>query len=248
MWVFWWICAISQIKTFINRLGLSRCSIVLVCFIFSDCRALHEKEERPKGSLTRNQFFMIALTCSFAYYVLPGYLFPIVTSLSWICWIFPKSVLAQQLGSGLYGLGIGCLGIDWSTISSYLGSPLATPWFAVANVGVGFVLVMYVITPLAYWFNLYDAKTFPIFSEDLFTSSGQDYNITLIINSKFHLDLKAYEKYGPIHLSTFFAFTYGVGFAALTATVVHVSLFHGKYVISPWIHQIPWMQNQSKWN
>jgi OPT family oligopeptide transporter len=193
-------------------------------------RALHEKEERPKGSLTRNQFFMIALTCSFAYYVLPGYLFPMVTSLSWICWIFPKSVLAQQLGSGLYGLGIGCLGIDWSTISSYLGSPLATPWFAVANVAVGFVLVMYVITPLAYWFNLYDAKTFPIFSEDLFTSSGQDYNITLIINSKFHLDLKAYEKYGPIHLSTFFAFTYGVEFAALTATVVHVSLFHGKEI------------------
>lgn len=193
-------------------------------------RALHEKEVRPKGGLTRNQFFLIALTCSFAYYVLPGYLFPMVTSLSWICWIYPNSVLAQQLGSGLYGLGIGCLGIDWSTISSYLGSPLATPWFAVANVGVGFVLVMYVITPLAYWLNLYDAKTFPIFSEDLFTSTGQDYNISLIVNSDFELDLTAYEKYGPIHLSTFFAVTYGVGFAALTATVVHVGLFHGKEI------------------
>ncbi|KAH9311294.1 hypothetical protein KI387_026329, partial [Taxus chinensis] len=193
-------------------------------------RALHEKEKRPKGGLTRNQFFLLVLTCSFAYYVLPGYLFPMITSLSWICWIFPKSVLAQQLGSGLYGLGIGVIGIDWSTISSYLGSPLASPWFATANVAVGFVFVMYVMTPLTYWLNVFDAKTFPIFSEDLFTSSGQEYNISKIIDSNFHLDLKAYEEYGTLHLSTFFAMTYGVGFAALTATIVHVLLFHGKEI------------------
>ncbi|MCI28634.1 oligopeptide transporter OPT family protein, partial [Trifolium medium] len=41
------------------------------------------------------------------------------------------------------------------------------------------------------------------------------------------MDLAAYEKQGRLHLSTFFAMTYGVGFAALTATIVHVALFHG---------------------
>ncbi|XP_042479614.1 oligopeptide transporter 7-like isoform X2 [Macadamia integrifolia] len=193
-------------------------------------RALHEKEERSKGGLTRIQFFLIAFVCSFAYYVFPGYLFPMVTSLSWICWIFPNSVLAQQLGSGLYGLGIGAIGIDWATISSYLGSPLASPWFATANVAVGFVVVMYVLTPITYWLNVYKAKTFPIFSDELFTSTGQIYNITSIIDSNFHLDLEAYEKNGPLYLSTFFAMTYGVGFAALTATVSHVALFHGREV------------------
>lgn len=152
-----------------------------------------------------------------------------LTSLSWICWIFPKSVLAQQLGSGLYGLGIGALGLDWSTISSYLGSPLASPWFATANVASGFLLVVYVLTPLFYWLNVYKAKTFPIFSNELFTSTGQEYNITSIIDSNFHLDIAAYEKQGPLYLSIFFAMTYGVGFAALTATIVHVALFHGRY-------------------
>jgi len=199
-------------------------------FQFFHCRALHEKEERLKGGLTRNQFFVITLMCSFAYYIVPGYLFPMITSISWICWVFPKSVLAQQLGSGLYGLGMGSIGIDWSTISSYLGSPLASPWFAVANIGVGFVFFVYILLPLAYWFNLYDAKTFPIFSAGLFTSTGQDYNISRIVDSNFHLDLKAYDKYGPLHLSTFFALTYGVSFATLTATVVHVLLFHGKEI------------------
>ncbi|RDX76911.1 Oligopeptide transporter 7, partial [Mucuna pruriens] len=193
-------------------------------------RALHEKDERAKGGLTRSQFFVIAFLCSFAYYVVPGYIFQMVTSLSWICWLFPNNVLAQQLGSGLYGLGIGAIGIDWSTISSYLGSPLASPWFATANVAAGFVLVMYILTPLCYWFNVYNAKTFPIFSDKLFTENGEIYNITKIIDSNFHLDLAAYEQQGRLYLSTFFAMTYGVGFAALTATIMHVALFHGREI------------------
>lgn len=191
-------------------------------------RALHEKEERPRGGLTKNQFFLIAFTCSFAYYVLPGYLFPMLSSLSWVCWIFPASVLAHQLGSGLHGLGIGAIGLDWSSISSYLGSPLASPWFATANVAAGFALVMYVITPVAYWLNVYKAKTFPIFSDGLFTSAGQSYNISAIIDPNFQLDIDAYEREGPLHISTFFAVTYGVNFACLTATIVHVLLFNGR--------------------
>ncbi|CAL9082152.1 unnamed protein product [Musa acuminata var. zebrina] len=192
--------------------------------------ALHEKEERVKGGMTRNQFFMVAFVCSFAYYVFPGYLVSMLTSLSWVCWIFPQSILAQQLGSGLYGLGIGAIGLDWSTISSYIGSPLASPWFATANVAAGFVLIMYVITPISYWLNLYKAKTFPIFSDGLFTSTGQGYNISSIIDSNFHLDIMAYEKNGPLYLSTFFAVTYGIGFASLTATISHVLLFHGSEI------------------
>ncbi|KAK2632988.1 hypothetical protein EUGRSUZ_L00777 [Eucalyptus grandis] len=194
------------------------------------CRALHEKEQRLKGRLTRNHFFLIAFVCSFSYYVLPGYIFPMLTSLSWICWIFPASVVAQQLGSGLHGLGIGAIGLDWSSISSYLGSPLASPWFATANIAVGFALVVYVITPFTYWLNIYRARTFPIFSDSLFTSLGQKYNIETIIDEHFHLDAEAYEREGPLYLSTFFAVYYGISFACLTATVVHVFLFHGKEI------------------
>ncbi|KAK1303622.1 Oligopeptide transporter 7 [Acorus calamus] len=193
-------------------------------------RALHEKEERPKGGISRNQFFLIAFICSFAYYVFPGYLFQMLTSFSWICWLFPHSVLANQLGSGLHGLGIGALGLDWSTISSYLGSPLASPWFATANVAAGFALLMYVMTPIMYGFNVYKAKHFPIFSDGLFTSSGQKYNISSIVDSNFQFDVQAYEREGPLYLSTFFAMAYGIGFASLTATIVHVALFHGKEI------------------
>ncbi|CAN6223562.1 unnamed protein product [Urochloa humidicola] len=193
-------------------------------------RALHEKERRRKGSLTRNQFFLVAFVCSFAYYTFPGYLFQMLTSLSWICWMFPNSVIAQQIGSGLHGLGIGAIGLDWSSISSYLGSPLASPWFATANIAAGFFIVMYIITLVNYWLNIYKARNFPIYSDGLYRVTGQKYNISTIMDSQFHFDTNAYEENGPLYISTFFAFSYGLGFACLTATVSHVLLFHGSEI------------------
>ncbi|XP_052732201.1 oligopeptide transporter 6 isoform X3 [Vigna angularis] len=192
--------------------------------------ALHEKGKRPKGGTTRTQFFLLVLVSGLAYYVFPGYMFSMLTSFSWICWVAPKSILVQQLGSGLKGLGIASFGFDWSTISSYLGSPLASPWFATANIAVGFFLIMYVMTPISYWFNAYHAKTFPIFSSKLFMGNGSRYDISTIVDSDFHLDRHAYSINGPVHLSTFFAMTYGLGFAALSATIVHVLLFHGREI------------------
>lgn len=151
-----------------------------------------------------------------------------LSAVSWVCWLGSKSILVQQIGSGMRGLGIGSFALDWTAISSYLGSPLASPWFATANVIAGFVLVMYVMTPISYWKNVYAAKNFPIFSSKLFMTNGSVYDISTIVDSKFHLDRHAYSHTGPVHLSTFFAMTYGLGFATLSATVVHVLLFHGR--------------------
>ncbi|CAK9277033.1 unnamed protein product [Sphagnum jensenii] len=193
-------------------------------------RTMHEKDVRVKGGVTRFQFFLIALTCSYCYYVMPGYLFNMLTSLSWVCWAWPNSVTAQQLGSGLYGLGIGAIALDWSSVSSFLGSPMGTPFFAVLNVFLGFALITYVLTPAFYWGNVYNARTFPIFSSDFFTSTGQTYNVSAVITENFQLDEPAYNAYGRLHISTFFAVTYGVGFAALAATISHVALFHGREI------------------
>lgn len=87
---------------------------------------------------------------------------------------------------------------------------------------------MYVVTPLSYWFDIYKAKTFPIFSNKLFMANGQEYDILSIVDSNFHLGRETYSKTGPVHMSTFFAMTYGFGFATLSATLVHVLLFNGR--------------------
>lgn len=190
--------------------------------------------------MSRPKFFVIALVCSFCWYIFPGYLFRTLSSISWICWVFPKSVTAHQIGSGLNGLGVGALTLDWATVASFLFSPLISPFFAIANVFVGYFVIMYIVIPISYWvLNIYNAKTFPIYSADLFTADGQEYDIESIVNSQFKLDIDQYQKQGRINLSTFFSLTYGFGFATIAATVSHVALFYGRYLFSWFISYFP---------
>ncbi|XP_031264016.1 oligopeptide transporter 5-like [Pistacia vera] len=199
------------------------------------CRALHDKDKRPKGGLSRLQFFFLVFSSSFAYYVFPGYIFPSLSALSFVCWIWKDSITANQLGAGLNGLGIGSFGLDWSTVAGFLGSPLATPLFAIINVLVGFALVLYVIVPISYWMNAYEAKRFPIFSSNTFDHLGQTYNISRILNPKtFDIDLSSYNSYSKLYLSPFFALMYGISFATLTATISHVALFDGSDIWRMW--------------
>lgn len=183
--------------------------------------------------MSRAKFFVIALICSFSWYVVPGYLFSTLTNVSWVCWVFSNSVTAQQIGSGMRGLGLGALTLDWTAVASFLSSPLVCPFFAIVNIFVGYALIIYVVLPIAYWgFNLYGANRFPIFSSHLFTAKGERYDITAIVNDKFELDIPKYEEQGRIHLSVFFALTYGFGFATIASTVTHVAFFYGRYIIS----------------
>ncbi|KAJ0829301.1 putative oligopeptide transporter, OPT superfamily [Helianthus annuus] len=181
--------------------------------------------------MTRAKFFLIALICSFAWFIVPGYLFSTLSSISWVCWAFSGSVKAQQLGSGLRGLGLGAVTLDWSVAASFLFSPLISPFFAIVNVFLGYAMIIYIVMPLSYWgLDLYGARRFPIFSSHLFTGQGQKYNISAIVNDKFQIDMVKYEEQGRIHLSTFFALTYGFGFAAIASTLTHVAFFHGREI------------------
>ncbi|CAI0440250.1 unnamed protein product [Linum tenue] len=206
-------------------------------------RALHEKEVKSKG-FTRMQFFLIFLTLSFLYYALPGYLFPILTFFSWVCWAFPRNITAQQIGSGYHGLGIGAFTLDWAGISAYHGSPLITPWTSIVNVGVGFIMFIYIIVPLCYWkYNTFDARKFPIFSNQLFTTAGSKYDTTKVLTPDYELDVGAYNSYGKLYLSPLFALSIGSGFLRFSATIVHVALFHGSGGRDIWRQSRSAMQN-----
>ncbi|KAK4744442.1 hypothetical protein SAY87_010754 [Trapa incisa] len=194
-------------------------------------RALHEEERRPKGGTTRLQFFLLVLICSFVYAIFPMYFIQAISYLSLACLVWKRSVTAQQIGSGFSGMGLGAITLDWNTVVSFLGSPLATPAFAIFNTFAGFVLIVYIILPFLYWGNIYEAKRFPIMSSSTFDYTGQHYNITRILNSEtFDINLDEYNSYSKLYLSVLFAIAYGLSFASLTATLAHVALFHGKTI------------------
>jgi hypothetical protein len=179
--------------------------------------------------MSKEKFFFIAFICSFAWYVIPGYLFTTLSIISWVCWIFPNSVTAHQIGSGKLGLGFGSFSLDWTTVAAFNGNPLVTPIFATFNILVGYILLVYMLIPMAYWgLNLYNAKNFPIFSSKLFTAQGVRYNVSAIVNDKFEIDMDAYLKQGHINMTIFFAISYGLGFAAIISSLTHVAIFNGK--------------------
>ncbi|OIT30173.1 oligopeptide transporter 2 [Nicotiana attenuata] len=191
-------------------------------------RALHEKDN--SGNYSRGKFFLIVMTCSFTWYIVPGYLFKALSTVSVLCLAFRKSVLAHQLGSGQNGLGILCFTFDLSVVA-YLTSPLVTPFFAILNILVGYVIIVYMMIPAAYWgFNLYNANKFPLFSTNLFDANGHKYNVSAIVNDKFEIDMPTYEKQGRLNLSIMFALSYGLSFATIVATLTHVILFNGSII------------------
>lgn len=194
---------------------------------------LHQDEEVQHGRMSRYKFFVIAGLGMFFYTWIPGFLFPALASFAWICWINPDSVLLSQL-TGENSLGLGVLSFDWNTIVSFLTSPLVVPWWAQVNIAFGFVLIAWIMSPIAYYTNLWDAKKYPIISSKLFQLDGNKYITTDVLDEHGILDEAKYAAYGPLRISTFFALTYGIGFAGLTSMVTHTWLYHRHKLVAQW--------------
>ncbi|CAD5176842.1 unnamed protein product [Musa acuminata subsp. malaccensis] len=195
-------------------------------------RALHEPEKRAKGKLSRYQFFVVVIVATFTYSIVPVYLFPSITALSFVCWIWKDSITAQQIGSGFNGLGIGSFALDWITMSSYMDSPLAVPAFVVVNMMAGFILILYVLIPLSYWNNAYDAKRFPIFSSSIFDIDRQFYNVSrVLVDKSLTFNEEAYNNYSKLYFSASLMYSYGFTLANFTSSISHVALFYGSSLL-----------------
>ncbi|KAI7901668.1 OPT family small oligopeptide transporter [Cokeromyces recurvatus] len=193
-------------------------------------RSFHIADGEWTG-VPRYKYFLYCFCAMFVYYWLPGYFFQVLTFFSWACWIKPSNRVLSQLTGGLEGLGLLAISFDWSTIVSFLGSPFVVPWWAIANIAVGAALVSWVIVPALYYTNTWNSKNFPIITSALFTSDGGAWNNSIVLNADKTLNHEAYDEYGPLYMTSFFAFTYGIMFAGVTSILTHTFLYHGKDII-----------------
>uniref|UniRef100_A0A8H8CGD0 Uncharacterized protein n=1 Tax=Psilocybe cubensis TaxID=181762 RepID=A0A8H8CGD0_PSICU len=148
---------------------------------------------------------------------------------SWACWIAPQNIVVNQMFGYFHGMGMSLITFDWAQIA-YIGSPLATPWWAEANIVLGFILFYWIGTPVIYYTNTWYTQYLPISTRGSYDNTGKSYNVTRIIDSRNNLDVEAYKAYSPIFLSATFATSYGLSFAAITATLTHAFLFYGKQI------------------
>ncbi|KAG8891253.1 hypothetical protein FRC00_014015, partial [Tulasnella sp. 408] len=187
---------------------------------------LHAGNAGGKLRLTRTKFFTLITGLSALYYFIPGFLFTGLSYFSFICWIFPKSVVVNQLFGTVTGLGMGVLTFDWAQIS-FMGSPLLTPWWAAIQTFVGFVLFYWIILPILYYTNSFKTGHLPIMGYLAYDRFGLPYNIDQILNQDRSFNATAYAEYSPLYIPVSLLVTYLSAFVLATAFVVATILDFG---------------------
>lgn len=202
---------------------------LVTCALFNTLHSQTYAGMGTRGGISRERFFLYAWMCGLIWYLVPGYLFQALSYFSWVCWIVPDNIVVNQMFGYVSGMGMSMVTFDWAQIT-YIGSPLATPWWAEANVASGFVVFFWIVVPALYYTNTWSSQYMPISSRTSYDNTGAAYNITRIINSDASLNLTAYREYSPLFLSTTFAMSYGLSFASITATLMHAFLFFRKQI------------------
>ncbi|KAI8801478.1 OPT oligopeptide transporter protein-domain-containing protein [Cladochytrium replicatum] len=199
--------------------------------LFTTLHSVGNKELNRK----RYRFFKRAFFAIFVYTLIPGWIAPTLTSVAVLCLAFGGTSgkldpFIAQLGSGYFGGGILSFTLDWNYIAT-LG-PLFTPLWSQLNVIGAMIVYTWMIAPLMYVSGMWDAKKYPIFSTKGFMTNGTRYNVSLILNTTdLVFSQELYDKYSPFRMSPYWAMAYGINFAALTATLVHVGLYHGTEIV-----------------
>ncbi|KAJ7653287.1 OPT oligopeptide transporter protein-domain-containing protein [Mycena polygramma] len=214
------------------------------CALFNTLHSQNYAGVGKHPGMSRERFFLLAFTATVVWYFVPGYLFQALSYFSWACWIAPNNVIVNQLFGRVLStnLRIAMISSSLGTEVAFIGSPyvlfrvfffllkllhlapsLATPWWAEANVMISFTFFYWLLVPVLYYSNVWNAQYLPISSSSAFDNTGHYYNHTRITKGGKR-DLEAYKAYSPLYLPMTFAMSYGLSFMSITATIVHALL------------------------
>jgi len=199
------------------------------CALFNTLHSQEYAGMGTRGGISRERFFVYGFLGSFVWYFFPGYIFQALSYFSWVTWIRPENTTIAQLFGYVHGMGMSVITFDWSQIA-YIGSPLATPWWAEANIFAGFLFFFWFLCPVLHFTNTWYAEYMPISSRTSYDNTGGPYNVTKILTPESTIDLEAYHSYSPLFISTTFAISYGLSFASITATLMHAVLYFRKQI------------------
>ncbi|ODV70485.1 OPT superfamily oligopeptide transporter [Hyphopichia burtonii NRRL Y-1933] len=151
----------------------------------------------------------------------PEYIFPMTSSLAFLCWVASSNPTANFIGSGIGGMGFLNLSLDWANITSTI---FLSPFWVQAVKFIAFVFGAWILIPAAKWSNLSNYK-YALMSNSLYTDDGELYPTSLLINSDFTFNSTAYEEYGPVHMGAQRAWNMFFDYAAYISGITWVVLF-----------------------
>ncbi|KAI1272832.1 OPT family small oligopeptide transporter [Xylaria sp. FL0933] len=197
--------------------------------------ALHDKskndEINPNGwKISQYRYFFYVLAGMFVYYWIPGVIWQGLSVFAFITWIRPNNVVLNQLFGGFTGLSLIPITFDWTYVTAYLDDPLLAPTHAHVNTLLGLFLLVIIPTIGITYSGALFADYLPMVTSQTYDNTQSAYTVQNILGDRFTFDVEKYKKYSPLFLSPTLALNYGLSFAALTASLVHVGVFHGKEI------------------
>ncbi|KAJ7697833.1 OPT oligopeptide transporter [Mycena rosella] len=142
--------------------------------------------------------FWLVFCATFLWQFMPEYVFPFTASLAPLCWFAGRNHIANFLGSGVGGVGILNITLDWSNITS---SVITFPYSVQVIVFTAFVVTTWLLIPIAYFGNLWGSPTYNIMSNGLFQKNGSAYPFASLLDTIDGQQVFNQTKYGEVGLA-----------------------------------------------
>jgi hypothetical protein len=116
--------------------------------------ALFETQKKQRQNPTpesrkQTRVFWLVLLGMTLWQFLPEYVFPMLGSLAFLCWVAPHNHVANFVGAGFGGMGFLNFSLDWSNIVASRASFFLTPWWTQVVLFAGFACSCWILLPAA---------------------------------------------------------------------------------------------------
>ena len=166
----------------------------------------------------------------FIYQWFPSYIIGILNTFNWMTWIAPNNVNLANITGGVTGLGFNPIAsFDWNVLGN-LG-PLVTPFWSLVHQYVAAVLAALIVIAV-YYTNYANTAYLPMFTQGLFTNTGEPFSVAKILNKKNEIDIAKYQAYSPPFYTAGTLVSYGCFIACYPLMIVYSMFVHTKLLSS----------------
>ncbi|KAK7467515.1 hypothetical protein VKT23_004569 [Stygiomarasmius scandens] len=185
-----------------------------------------EEDAKARKQKTRKQMkvFWIICTSMFVWQWFPEYIFPMLSALAPLCWFGGHNKAANFLGSGLGGVGLLNITLDWSNITS---SVVTQPWFVQVILFVSFAFTTWILIPIVYFGNIWGSPTYSVMSNGIFMKNGTKYPFNDLLTSDSRLNETLYAEVGIPYAGAQYLWDNFFWCASYTSSFVWMCFFAG---------------------
>lgn len=161
--------------------------------------------------ITRYHFFLVCFIGMFLYFWIPNYLFQALSTFDWLAWIKPQNFNLAVVTGSQYGLGLNPIPtFDWNIID--YNYAITIPFFSQLNQYIGSFIGFFAIIGIFYS-NYKWSGYLPLNDNNIYTNTGELYEVTEILNKNSQLVESKYQKYSPPFYTAGNLLIYGAYFA-----------------------------------